>query len=427
MNKEKTILFVMPRFPFPASSGRKTSLYHYCRLLSEDLGYRLIVAAFSENGDNVKKKPPFIDELVVLPKASTLSRIVHVVIHSIILRKWPMQVSLYWSLKAKIIIDGLVKHEKPDYIIGDMIRSTEYIKNVNGYRIADLDDRLSLRYCRQLNVGIEGLNPYGAFLNNIPVFLQKIMLFAPLKLWVIKNEIELLQNYELEIGKKCDKTIFVAEKEAQEFNRELGEDKAIAVPIGVDVEYFTYQYQKMKNKANIIGFLGAMDVAHNDSAVRFFVMNIFPKILSSVPDAEFWVVGGGAFEELLKLESSHVKFVGRVDDVRTYLGQCKVFVCPMLFGSGIKTKNLEAMAMGIPVVTTSIGAENIGAMNGVEWVVEDDVEKFATAVVSLLTNTMLCEMIGKNGNSFVEKNFTWRRAAEEFKKILEYSKQEDDI
>mgnify|MGYP002240203480 CR=1 FL=1 len=80
------------------------------------------------------------------------------------------------------------------------------------------------------------------------------------------------------------------------------------------------------------------------------------------------VVGGGASENLLKLQSEHVTFTGRVEDVRDYLEECSVFVCPMTFGSGIKTKNLEAMAMGLPVVTTSIGAENINAQNGRDWI-----------------------------------------------------------
>ena len=64
MSKEKTILFIMPRLPFPASSGRKTSLYHYCRILSEELGYRLVVAAFLESSDDPTQKPEFIDKLL---------------------------------------------------------------------------------------------------------------------------------------------------------------------------------------------------------------------------------------------------------------------------------------------------------------------------------------------------------------------------
>ena len=96
MSKEKTILFIMPRLPFPASSGRKTSLYHYCRILSEELGYRLVVAAFLESSDDPTQKPEFIDKLIVLPKASAKSRILGIVKDSIIVLENPMQVEFYW-------------------------------------------------------------------------------------------------------------------------------------------------------------------------------------------------------------------------------------------------------------------------------------------------------------------------------------------
>lgn len=415
-NKNRTVLFVMPRLPFSASSGRKTSLYHYCRILSEELGFRLIVAAFLESGDDPQNKPDFIDRLVVLPKASAKKRIYGIMKESIILHKKPMQVSLYWSPKAKAIVDTLVEEEKPDYVIGDMVRSTEYIKDINAMKIADLDDRISLRYQRQLEMDLQGINPYGAFLNTFPTAAQKLMLIKPLKILVVKNEIALLKRYELEMGTICDKTVFVAEKEVREFNKDLGTEKAIAVPIGVDVNYF--QYRITGGTGNIIGFLGAMSVAHNENAVKHFILDILPLVLEKVPDAKFLVIGGGASEDLLKQESDHVEFTGRVEDVRNYLEMCKVFVCPMTFGSGIKTKNLEAMAMGLPIVTTSIGAENINATDGVDWLIADDNEKFAQNVVRLLCDDKTRVEIGKNGSEFIGNNFTWDIAKIQFEELL---------
>lgn len=416
-DKSKTILFVMSRLPFPASSGRKTSLYHYCRILSEDFGYRLVVAAFLEAGDGPNNKPDFIDRLIILPKASAKTRIFGILKESIIFHKKPMQVSLYWSPKAKTIINTLVTEEKPIYVIGDMVRSTEYIKDVDAVRIADLDDRISLRYQRQLETDIHGINPYGAFLNTMPKAIQNLMLIKPLKVLVVKNEIDLLKKYELEIGKICDKTVFVAKKEAQEFNRELGAEKAFAVPIGVDIEYF--DYRSTGKNGNIIGFLGAMSVAHNENAAKHFITNILPQVLDKVSDAKFLVIGGGASENLLKLKSAHVDFTGRVEDVRDYLEKCKVFVCPMTFGSGIKTKNLEAMAMGLPVVTTSIGAENINAADGEDWILADDDDKFADGVVEILTDDVKRVNMGRNGCEFIKKNFTWEVAEEEFRDLFD--------
>lgn len=417
MNKTKKILFVMPRLPFPATSGRKTSLYHYCRILSEELGYRLIVAAFLEKGDDPQLKPGFIDRLEVLPKPSATTKIKNIFADSILLKKKPMQVSLYWNPSAKMMIDEIVKEEQPDIIIGDMVRSTEYIKDYSIYRIADLDDRISLRYQRQLDYDISGINPYGAFLNTVPKIIQKIMLWKPLKVYVVKNEIRLLRKYELEIAGQCDRTVLVAQKEADALNKELGENKAYAIPIGVDVDYFSYRKNNFEEE--YIGFLGAMSVAHNENAVRHFILDILPDIVKERPRAKFLVIGGGASDDLKKFESQHVHFTGRVEDVRDYLEKCKVFVCPMTFGSGIKTKNLEAMAIGLPIVTTSIGAENIDAKNEKEWIVEDNPREFSRAVIKLLTDENLQSKMGEDASKFINANYTWNVTKKKFEELLQ--------
>lgn len=416
-NVKGTVLFVTSRLPFPTTSGRKTSLYHYCRILSEEMGYRLIVASSLESGDNPEKKPDFIHRLVILPKATVVRKIIYILRDSIIRKKKPMQVSLYWSTKAQKIIRQLTEEEKPDIVIGDMVRSTEYIKDLNTYRISDLDDLISLRYRRQLNEDFGQLNPYGAFFYTMPKFFRKIMSINMVKKYIIENEINLLQKYELDIGRICEKTVFVAKNEAELFNKELGEMKATAVPIGVDTEFFKYDYKCVEH--NYIGFLGAMNVAHNENAVRHFIDNIFPYILEKTPDARFVIIGGGVSKELMRLSSDNIVFTERVDDVREYLRMCEVFVCPMTFGSGIKTKNLEVMSMGIPVVTTSVGAENIDAENVRDWIVTDDNREFADTVIELLSDENKRIEMGKNASDFVRRNFTWDRAKRSFEMIFE--------
>ncbi|MBU5317704.1 glycosyltransferase family 4 protein [Clostridium bornimense] len=413
--KNKTVLFIMPRLPFPASSGRKTSLYHYCRILSEELNCKLIVAAFLENGDSIDDKPSFIDELIILPKSSIFTKIKNICYYSLLIRRFPLQVSLFWNKKAKMIIQELVAKYQPDYAIADMVRCTEYIKDIDAVRVADLDDRISLRYKRQLITDINSINPYGAFINSVPNIFKNFMMNRHVKEYVLKNEIKLLSEYELSMGRECELTVFVAQSEADDFNKELGKNKAIAIPIGVDVNYF--QAKKSHEKENYIGFLGAMSVAHNENAVKHFINDIFPLILDRINNAKFIVVGGGSSEELLSFASDNIIFTGRVEDVRDYLNQCKVFVCPMMFGSGIKTKNLEAMSMGLPIVSSSVGAENINATNGVDMIITDSNEEFANSVIKLLLDDEYRNRISENSVDFINKNWTWDRAKEIFGKI----------
>lgn len=419
MDKKKTILFVTTRLPFPKTSGRKTSLYYYCKILSEKLGYRLVVASFEEeNIDIDKEKPDFIDKLVILPSPKIKSKLLNVMKYSVVLKKFPLQVSLYWDKKVDEIIKNLVNIERPFVVIGDMIRTTEYVRNLDCYRIADLDDRISLRYKRQLEHSLNDVNPYGAYLVHLPKIIQKILLFKPLKIRITKNEIKLLEKYELEIGRVCDKTIFVAENETKTFNKEINNNKAETVPIGVDVDYFKY-IEELDNSDLYIGFLGALNVAHNESAVKYFINNIFPIINKENCNIKFLIIGGGASKELLKYENENIIFSGRVDNVKEYLRKCKVFVCPLIFGSGIKTKNLEAMAMGLPIVTTTIGAENISAQNLIDWIITDNDKDFANSVIKLINDKELRISIGYNAHKYVNENFTWDIAEKKFKEILE--------
>ena len=375
-----------------------------------------MVAAFLESGDDKSLKPDFIDDLIILDKPSFFEKIKNVLLYSFIKRKFPLQVSLYLSKKAKKQINELINEEHPIALISDMVRTTEYIKDFSEYKIADLDDRISLRYKRQFDQDLKNVNPYGAFINSLPYIARKIALLKPIKISVLKTEIELLNKYEISIGCKCNRTIFVAQKEADEFNKEIGENKAIAVPIGVDVDYFHPQCRAIKE--NIISFLGALNVAHNESAVVNFIVNIFPHILSNCPDAKFCIIGGGASEKLLSYRSNNIIFTGRVSDVRPFLSNSKVFVCPMTFGSGIKTKNLEAMSMGLPVVTTSIGAENINAKNKVDWYVTDDSKEFARYVINILNSTEIQNDLSVNARNYILNNFTWIVAKKKFTEVF---------
>ena len=161
-----------------------------------------------------------------------------------------------------------------------------------------------------------------------------------------------------------------------------------------------------------------MNVAHNENAVKHFIINVFPIILEQVPTAKVLIIGGGVSKSLKSYTTKNVFFTGRVNDVREYLKISKVFVCPMLFGSGIKTKNLEAMAMGIPVVTTSVGSENIDAVDGKDWFIADSNIDFADKVVDVLQNIELEKSLSVNARDFILSHFTWDIAKEQFEKVL---------
>ncbi|MDH4226849.1 MAG: glycosyltransferase family 4 protein [Deltaproteobacteria bacterium] len=154
-------------------------------------------------------------------------------------------------------------------------------------------------------------------------------------------------------------------------------------------------------------FVGAMHRELNVSYMRYFYCDVLPLIRKKSPDTVFYMVGGGVpaeFEEWAKRDGEF-KVTGFVDDVSSFYNRAAVFVSPILIGGGIMVKNLEAMAHGIPVVTTTFGNEGVGAVNGHDILVADTAESFADAVLRLLNDANLYDMISRNSVEFIRNNF----------------------
>lgn len=418
--KDKKIILLAPRLPFPTDSGSKNVMYNYCKILNEKYNMKVIIISFDDIEYKPEDKPEFIEKVYIIKKIGKLTKLFTIFKYSILMNKLPLQVCLYYSKKTKKYIKDILEIEKPDILISYMARMAEYLKLYdNCYKISDLEDFISLRYKRQQKVDIDFVNPYGNFILTLPNIIQKILLNKKIKKYVLNKEVKLMEKYELEINNFSDKTIFVAQNEVNTYNTLIKDNKAFAIPLGVNVDYFSEYNSKINKEDNAICFLGAMRVAHNEAGVKYFIKEVLPIIIEKKPDIKFYIIGGGVTDEIKKKQNKNIIVTGRVDDVREYVGKCKVFVCPLIFGTGIKTKNLEAMAMKVPIVTTNIGAENIHAKNDIDWYIIDDKYKFAEKVVELIDNNEISQKVANNAYEFVVNNFTWKVAEEKIGELLQ--------
>ena len=165
-----------------------------------------------------------------------------------------------------------------------------------------------------------------------------------------------------------------------------------------------------------------MKVAANADSLIYIIKNILPKL-----DFEYTlhVVGAVTDDFAEKYGRNNIIFHGRVDDVREVIGGCEIFLSPIVYGTGIKTKILEAMAMGIPVITNSVGAEGIDGLNNVHFVVRDSADELA-ASVNEMTGREMTSMINA-ARELIRNKYTWNNIYAELKKVVDGDGDENNM
>jgi GT2 family glycosyltransferase/glycosyltransferase involved in cell wall biosynthesis len=155
-----------------------------------------------------------------------------------------------------------------------------------------------------------------------------------------------------------------------------------------------------------IFFLGGFGHSPNVDSVNWFVKKVWPAVHARLPGVEFHILGAGASADVIALEEQPgVRFVGYVQDLDPILAGYRLSVAPLLYGAGIKGKLGTSMGAGVPCVSTTIGAEGMGIVDGVHAMVRDDPEGFAEAVASLYGDPVLWQTISERGRRLVEDRF----------------------
>jgi glycosyltransferase involved in cell wall biosynthesis len=162
---------------------------------------------------------------------------------------------------------------------------------------------------------------------------------------------------------------------------------------------------------NCVVFSGNLEYHPNIEAVRWFASSIWPRIRERNPGLEWRLVGRNpeAIADIVKGDSS-IRVVGPVEDAVASIAAARVVVVPLLFGSGTRFKILEAWAAGRAVVSTRIGAEGLGGVDGEHLLVADDAVGFADAVQGVLEDRDKARGLGEAGRALYVDRYTWAAA-----------------
>lgn len=395
------ILFLCLRCPYPPQRGDRIRSYNFIKHLSKRHKVTLVFFAESDSDiEAVKELRPFCDRIEWVrfrPVFASLNTAVHC------LSRLPLQLHYWYNPDMQRKINHILSEGNFELIHAQLFRMGQYVTKTTGMtKILDLCDSLALNLSRRAELDC-----------------------SP-KRYLVKLEERRVRRYEVDIMNSFDYGTVVAK-----FDKDylLNQDESLnlsVVPMGVDLEYFkpiqypleiavkqehtttNVQDDISKDHSRNLLFTGTMNYFPNSDAVIYFCNSILPLIQERLSDVKFYIVGNHPTEQVRRLaEQKGVVVTGYVEDIRPYFEKASVFVAPLRAGSGIQTKNLEAMAMGTPVVTSSIGAMGLEAEIGSELLIADAPDVFANKVIDLIENPDLRQNLANAGRKRVEESYDW--------------------
>jgi O-antigen biosynthesis protein len=231
----------------------------------------------------------------------------------------------------------------------------------------------------------------------------------------LRKEVERLKRLEFQLARMSDITLVVSPVEKEIM---LKEDPSLRVELISNIHHIHPPQNGFSVRKDLV-FLGGFAHPPNVDAMKWFVEEIFPLIMMKMPDVKLYIVGDEPPAEILRLKSVNVIVTGYVEDLTPYFENCRLFVSPLRYGAGVKGKIGQSMSYGLPVVTTSIGAEGMGLVEGVDILIADKPEAFAKKVLMIYRDEVLWKTISKNSIHKIEMNYTPEVTQIRLKNILE--------
>jgi polysaccharide biosynthesis protein PslH len=231
--------------------------------------------------------------------------------------------------------------------------------------------------------------------------------------WQLREALRYLRlwRFEARIVSRYPCT-FVTETDAAFFRRQR---LTRVIPNGVEIGVITPAPDDLKD---VIAFSGNMSFPPNVDAVIFFYRQVFPMIVASRPSVRWHIIGTKPAPEVLALAGDpNVVVTGHVDDLRAHLRRATVVVCPMITGTGIKNKVLEAMSLGRAVVSTPLGTQGIDVSPGVNIALATEARGIAEKVLELLEDGSLRTRMGRAAFDLVARRYSWNGVTETFDQL----------
>ena len=383
------LLIIASRFPYPLEKGDKLRLYFQIKELSRWHDITLVSVSDESATDRHKiELEPFVTaqyHFDITKGVRLWNRL------SALATGLPIQVSQLYDPAIMTAIEKITQRHMIDHVYCQLPRAAEYARRLRLPKTIDYMDAFgeSMEKRAAINVG----------------WKQKLFV----------AEAKRMRKYETKIFIDFDNHTLISEQD-KSYMEISNPDIIHVVPNGIDTDFFSYGLADVTE--GDLAFVGNMGYPPNEAAAVY----ITQKILPLLDQISLVISGARPTSVVQQLANDNVNVVGWVDDIREAYRRARIFLAPIFSGTGQQNKILEAMATGLPCITTTKVNNAIGAKDGLEILIADNPTEFAKAVKKLLNDNRLYNHIQHNARNFVVQKFSWAEHVAKLNDIITSNK-----
>jgi sugar transferase (PEP-CTERM/EpsH1 system associated) len=387
------ILYLTSRFPWPPDRGDRLTVVNMLRALSAR--HRVTLLSFvdgHEPPDAMAQVSPHCERVVTVPLSRARSW----------LQAWlgvgstlPSQVSFYRSRRMTDVAHQLLREGRFDAVISHAIRMAPYVPDLAPPPVTILFQGDSV------GLVLGGSIPYVRWWRRPGIAWER---------WRV-------DRFTAAATRRFSETWVLSPIDLEDMRR-LGGVRLEYLPHGVDERLFALE--RAPHPEPRLMFLGNLGVPHNEDAAVFAAREIWPRVRPDLPSGRLLLVGADPSPAVRRLAAlDGVEVTGRVQGLLPLWRSAHVLVAPLRFSTGIQNKLLEAMAAGVPVVTTRQAAEAIGARHGEHLLVADTADTLAAAVRQTLADPQAASGRAARARDHVAQHFSWDLAVRRLERLVD--------
>ncbi len=387
------ILLITDYLPYPPISGDTIRVYNLIKRISQQHEiYLLALFETPELVESISHLLKFCRQVKVVNHEwpNPLTCLPEMLVYY--LKGWPLELRLLYSQQMADLIRRLTSESAFDIVQIEHSRLALYRENIDPN--AHCASVLTFH-----NV---------AFDQSQRISQIERKLISSMRTWIFARQ---LFKWEPSYAQKFDRCFVVSETERKALLGRNSHLKVDVIPNGTDTK--KYRRLEVSHGPPALLFIGSMNYAPCVDGAVYFCNQILPYVRKEFQDIQVWIVGASPSPDVVQLAGKNILVTGYVEDILPYYQVSTVSIVPLRAGGGTRLKILEAMALGRPVVSTTIGCEGLDVVDGQHLLIADKPDKFAKHIIRLLTEKALYDRIVDQARKLVVERYDWDAIAEQ--------------